>query len=156
MIDAGTPLAGLIQSHRDEVSAGWLTTKEGRFGNLSDNDFLQYAGKVLNDLAYIQGDWDDPSFAALKEHLVELSRAAALRGATPRETATLIFSLKDALGPVMRPALADGSLTWEASEAIHRLIDRMGLHTFETFVASREEMIREQQRSIMELSTPVV
>jgi rsbT co-antagonist protein RsbR len=156
MSDAGTTLAGLIQSHREEVSAAWLTAKEGRFGNLSDQDFLQHTGKVLNDLAYVQGDWDGPAFATLKEHLTELSRAAALRGATPSETATLIFTLKDALGPLMRPNMADGSLAWETAEAINRLIDRMGLHTFETFTASRETMIRDQQRSIMELSTPVV
>src|SRR5665213_803923 len=128
MIDAGTTLAGLIQSHREEVSALWLTTREGHFGNLNDKDFLQHAGKVLNDLAYVQGDWDDPAFATLKEHLAELSRAAALRGATPSETATLIFSLKDALGPMMRLGMTEGSLNWEMADGINRLIDRMGLH----------------------------
>ena len=156
MSDAGSTLAGLIQSHREEVSAAWLTAKEGRFGNLSDKDFLQNAGRVLNDLAYVQGDWDGPAFATLKEHLAELSRAAVLRGATPSETATLIFLLKDALGPLIRLGMTDGSLDWETAETINRLIDRMGLHTFETFVAGRDAMIREQQRSIMELSTPVV
>lgn len=156
MIDAGTTLAGMIQSHRDEVGSAWLAEREGRFGNLNDKDFLQQADRVLNDLAQVHGDWDGPAFAALKEHLAELSRAAALRGATPSETATLIFSLKDALGPVTRLGMTDGSLNWETAEGISRLIDCMGLHTFETFVASREAMIREQQRSIMELSTPVV
>ena len=156
MIDAGTALAGMIQAHREEVGAAWLAAREGRFGNLNDKDYQQHAERVLNDLAQVHGDWDGAGFAALKEHLAELSRAAALRGATPSETATLIFSLKDALGPVTRLGMTDGSLTWETADGINRLIDSMGLHTFETFVAGREAMIREQQRSIMELSTPVV
>jgi rsbT co-antagonist protein RsbR len=156
VIDAVTALAGLIQSNREEVRAAWLADREGRFGALDDREFRGHIDRLLDDLGRVRGTWDSAEFGALKEHVVELSRAAALRGATPSETATLIFSLKEALSPVMRLGLADASLDWEGAEGINRLIDRMGLLTFEAFIAGREAMILEQQRSILELSTPVV
>ncbi len=156
MIDAVSALAALIQSNREEVRTAWLADREGRSNALKDREFRDHIDRLLDDLTRIRGTWDMDEFGALKGHLVELSRAAALRGATPSETATLIFSLKEALGPVVRLGLAEKSLDWDAAEAINRLIDRMGLLTFEAFIAGREAMIREQQRSIMELSTPVV
>jgi rsbT co-antagonist protein RsbR len=36
------------------------------------------------------------------------------------------------------------------------MVDRLGLHTFESFQKSREDVISRQQQEMMELSTPVV
>jgi len=47
-------------------------------------------------------------------------------------------------------ALADS--LWAAT----RLIDRLGLHTTESFQRTRERVIERQQRELLELSTPVV
>ena len=37
-----------------------------------------------------------------------------------------------------------------------RMIDELGLHTFETYAAAREQIITDQAESMLELSTPVV
>ncbi len=37
-----------------------------------------------------------------------------------------------------------------------RLIDNLGLHTFEIYAAAREQIIADQAESMLELSTPVV
>lgn len=89
---------------------------------------------------------DDPALADLREMLREASRARAIQGFTPTETATFVFSLKE----VLLGRLAGGA--WEVS----RMLDNLGLYTFETFQRAREEVIARQQREIAELSTPVV
>ncbi len=85
------------------------------------------------------------------------SRARALQGFSPSETATFVFSLKQPLfntltrNNALSPAqVAD--LTW----SITMLLDELGLFTLEVFQKSREEVIVRQQREIAELSTPVV
>ena len=39
---------------------------------------------------------------------------------------------------------------------LSRLLDRLGLYTFETYAASREEMIRQQSAAIEELLSPAL
>lgn len=84
-----------------------------------------------------------------------LSRTRAKAGISPSETATFVFSLKQALFNRLRAAGTGQSgedEVWQAS----LLLDRLGLLTFETFVQGREEVIIRQQQEMMELSTPVV
>ena len=39
---------------------------------------------------------------------------------------------------------------------MNEVIDKLGLVTFESYTAAREELINQQSRSLMELSTPVI
>jgi rsbT co-antagonist protein RsbR len=70
----------------------------------------------------------------------------------PSETALAVFSLKDAVYEVV----ADAADMVSEFLAFSRLIDDLGLHTFETYVTARERIIIDQSASMMELSTPVV
>ena len=90
--------------------------------------------------------FDDPGLADLREMLRETSRARAIQGFTPIETATFVFSLKEVLFGRL------GEAAWGMS----RLLDGLGLYTFEVYQRAREEVIARQQREITELSTPVV
>ena len=63
-----------------------------------------------------------------------------------------MFSLKDAVYEVV----ADAADMVSEFLAFSRLIDDLGLHTFETYVTARERIIIDQSASMMELSTPVV
>lgn len=86
--------------------------------------------------------------------LAELSRARARQGYTPSDTARLVFSLKEAMYEV---AEADGG-----PEALRgfvwfsRLVDDLGLYTFESYTTAREKIILDQAEQLLELSTPVV
>ncbi|GIH50517.1 STAS domain-containing protein [Microbispora rosea] len=97
---------------------------------------------------------EDGDFADVRGLLAELSRARARQGHTPSDTARLVFSLKEALYEV---AEADGG-----PEALRgfvwfsRLVDDLGLFTFETYSAAREKIILDQTEQLLELSTPVV
>jgi rsbT co-antagonist protein RsbR len=97
------------------------------------------------------------AWAETREVLKEVSRARALKGFSPSETATFVFSLKQPLFTRLRARLkgdAEGlaGQTWRATV----LLDNLGLYTMEAFQAGREEVIRRQQQELLELSTPVV
>jgi rsbT co-antagonist protein RsbR len=89
--------------------------------------------------------------------LANLSRQRAIRGFSPSETATFVFSFKSALFKQLRQAFRDDAQaladeTWIATD----LLDKLGLFTTEVFQKSREELILRQQQEMLELSTPVV
>jgi len=63
-----------------------------------------------------------------------------------------VFSLKDAVYEFV----ADAADMVPEYIAFARSIDDLGLHTFEAYAATREEIIRQQSESMLELSTPVV
>ncbi|MFE4464259.1 STAS domain-containing protein [Oerskovia sp. NPDC056781] len=101
-------------------------------------DGLRAGGTVVTDAAFDQ----------LRGILADVSAVRARLGFTPRETAIGLFALKDGLYPL---AEAGTDIV-----PILRLVDQLGLLTFETFAAARESIITEQAEQLLELSTPVV
>jgi rsbT co-antagonist protein RsbR len=98
------------------------------------------------------GDWAD-----IRDMLAQISRSRAVQGLTPSETATFVFSLKQALFKLFSEELeSDPKALAEALWSTNELLDRLGLYTTEVFQTSREEVIVRQQRELLELSTPVV
>jgi rsbT co-antagonist protein RsbR len=97
-------------------------------------------------------DADESAAIELRAVLAELSRSRARRGFTPSETALGIFSLKDAAYELV----ADSADLLPDYVQLSRVIDALGLHTFETYAAAREQVIAEQSESMLDLSTPVV
>ena len=99
---------------------------------------------------------NDPRWKKLRDLLTEISRSRALQGFTPTETATFVFSFKEPLFRRLREEIRDArSLAdqiWGATE----LLDAFGLYTTDTFLQTREDLIRRAQEDMLELSTPVV
>jgi rsbT co-antagonist protein RsbR len=95
--------------------------------------------------------WD-----GLREFLSEISRSRAVQGFSPSETATFVFSFKEPLFRRLREEVRDArefaDQMWGATE----LLDAFGLYTTETFLKTREDLIRRAQEDMLELSTPVV
>ena len=71
--------------------------------------------------------------------------------------AAFILSLKDALLQYLQDELSDdpGLLNSEVIK-MNKLIDNLELFTFDTFMDTREMVIAQQSRSLLELSTPVI
>lgn len=91
------------------------------------------------------------------EFLSQLSRSRGRMGFTPSETALFVLSLKRPLFEALRKTYAQDAnamadTIWQATEAL----DALSLHTVETFMETREDIIRAQQTDMLELSTPVV
>jgi rsbT co-antagonist protein RsbR len=96
--------------------------------------------------------WDE-----VRRMLEDLSRNRATMGFTPSQTAAFVFSLKEALFPLLRTEFAtDPEKLAETTWAISSLLDRLGLYTTEVHQKGREELISRQQQEMLELSTPVV
>ena len=63
-----------------------------------------------------------------------------------------MFALKDAVYELV----ADAAELVPEYLAFSRMIDDLGLHTFETYAAAREQIIADQADAMLELSTPVI
>lgn len=158
-------LGELLGSQRDRILSDWLRDQNvltSRRGVLSQTQNRQETEEFFTALRSAlqrahNEDLNSPEWDDLRHVVASLSAARARQGFTPSETATFVFSLKQAVFGVLREAhegephrLADA--TW----AFSSLIDRIGLHTIEVFQQSREEIIARQQQELLELSTPVV
>jgi rsbT co-antagonist protein RsbR len=116
-------------------------------------DFLDLLSHSINAA---EGARAEPR-AALERMIGEISRARALQGFTPTETATFIFSLKQPLfEAVARATKNDSEGAVITLLRLNDVLDQLGLLSMEVFQKSREEIIIRQQREIAELSTPVV
>lgn len=89
--------------------------------------------------------------AELRGLLAELSRARAVQGFSPRETAVSVFALKEVVA-----RRGGTTLTLAEFAGFSRLVDDLGLLTFEAYSQAREQVIAEQAEQLLELSTPVV
>ncbi|WP_049561496.1 STAS domain-containing protein [Nonomuraea sp. SBT364] len=120
-------------------------------------DLAKTSAEELRDLyralRLALGDERD-DLADVRGLLAELSRERARQGHTPSDTARVVFCLKEA---VHEAVASDGSA--EALKGFiwfSRLIDDLGLYTFEVYATAREKIILDQAEQLLELSTPVV
>src|SRR6202041_3142134 len=93
----------------------------------------------------------------LKEMLASLSTSRASQGFTPSETATFVLSLKPPLFALARKNWGNDAnqLFLEVSNA-DDFVDKLALHTTDSFIHGRDQVIARQQEEMLELSTPVV
>jgi rsbT co-antagonist protein RsbR len=102
-------------------------------------------------------DIQSSSLEPVYEVLEGISISRAKQGYSPRETGTFIFSLKDALLTVLQQEVKNDPVQLlEESLKLSRLVDNLGIVTFETFIKGREEVILRQTDEIAEISTPVI
>ena len=165
MSKSGTGLTQILAGHESEVLTEWqrnlkdsgaLQTgriKEAELDTQSKNFLGQFRSAVLADGTV---DKASAAFQTLQSTLADISRARAIQGFTPTETATFVFSLKQPLFNAINKSAESGvskaALIWQTSV----LLDDLGLFTIEIYQKTREEVIARQSREISELSTPVV
>jgi rsbT co-antagonist protein RsbR len=154
----GADPAGLLEA--------WVDTQRSSSGVRSDllperelreqcRQFLDAVREAIASAA--PASIDDARWNDVRGLLTEISRARVVKGFSPRETATFVFSLKQPLFARARVAFAKqperlAEATWSVTE----LLDALGLYTTEVHQRSREEVISRQQQELLELSTPVV
>ena len=160
-----TDIAELLSRNEEGILTDWVREQAGdlRRSTLVNEaelrtqatEFLGLLRRAVESgaLENIEGrEWD-----ATRRMLEELSRSRALRGMSPSQTATFIFSLKQPLFERIRQTFGTepdrlGAMTWRLSA----VLDRLGLFTTEVYQKGREELISRQQQEMLELSTPVV
>ena len=146
-------MAAYLRDHQDKVIGRWT---ELVVASLRGRSSAAEVRRELDDLYSLvvraMSGADAQAAGELRAALAELSRSRARNGFTPGETALAVFALKDAVYELV------GGEADLASEyhVFSRMIDDLGLHTFETFAAAREQIIADQATSMLELSTPVI
>jgi rsbT co-antagonist protein RsbR len=142
-----------LRDHQEKVVGRWSElVMAGIRGRSSPVELRHELDDIYSLVVRVMSGADQHALGELRAALAELSRARARNGFTPRETATAVFSLKEAVYEL----IADAAEMVPEYLAFSRLMDDLGLHTFETYAAARERIISDQAASMMELSTPVV
>ena len=111
--------------------------------------------------AIASGNLEDitaPEYDAVNAMLADIASSRAVQGFTPSETAIYVFSLKDSILAFLQEHLADQPevLNREVN-VISKLLDKLGLVSFETYAQGREQLINQQHQRLIEmLATPVL
>jgi len=165
MSEGLTVIETMLRDRRSELLQAWVEAQLAvagvRTDLLSKDELRVESERFLTVLAgavaagSAEADLSGSQWEPVKDFLSELSRTRVTRGFTPTETATFVFSLKQALFSQARRD-ADADAAADAMWVATRLIDALGLFTAEAFLRSREQIIQRQQEELMELSTPVV
>ncbi|GAA0234591.1 STAS domain-containing protein [Cryptosporangium japonicum] len=142
-------LAGDPEGIVDEWTAIVADSLRGRVSRAEVRSELADLYRALR--AGLDDAVDTASFGELRALLSELSRARAIQGFSPRETAVSVFALKQ----VVSRRIGD-DLPLSGFLEFSELIDDLGLQTFEAYSQAREQIIAEQAEQLLELSTPVV
>jgi rsbT co-antagonist protein RsbR len=163
LADQKNGMAAVLRKHEEKILANW-TAEQLRLGaskispaelKTQCRDFL---GLLIEATQSSGSDSiDSPPWEPVKKMLVEISRSRGLRGFSPSETATFVFSLKRPLFVLLREELSRtpqefADEIWVATS----LLDQLGLYTTEAYQKTRDEVITRQQEEMLELSTPVV
>jgi len=157
----------IITAREDEILATWMANILALPGArtlelMTERQLRTQTAELLRALvvAFASEEYvniERPEFAESVAMLRDISASRAEQGFSPSETAVYIFSLKDALLEYLQAELGEAPELLNA-EIIKtgKVIDNLGLITFETYALTREQVIAKQSRSLMELSTPVI
>jgi len=156
-------VARVVADNRQSILSEWLGYLKAAGGSaavrMKDAELQQQCSRFLD--LFIEGTGGGSrevgADKGMRDMLSEISRARAMQGFSPTETATFIFSLKRPLFDAFKKAAGKdvtllGDAVWDATQ----VLDGLGLHTTEIFLRSREDVVVRQQKEIAELSTPVV
>jgi rsbT co-antagonist protein RsbR len=146
-------MAAYMRDHQDKVVGRWSElVAAGLRGRSSAAELRRDLDDLYGLVLRAMSGADEQATGELRAALAELSGSRARNGFTPTETALGVFSLKDAVYEL----IADTADLVPEYLPFSRMIDDLGLHTFETYAAAREQIIANQADAMLELSTPVI
>jgi rsbT co-antagonist protein RsbR len=161
-----TDIAKLLQKKKKQVLEDWMTAQLADAGLredlMSNEELREQSEELLTTLLKSitdknLSDMESAEFEPVQEILGGISISRARQGFSPRETGIYIFSLKDALLNALQSELKhDPTTLVDAIYRVSKLMDSLGIVTFETFIKGREEVILRQTDEITEISTPVI
>jgi rsbT co-antagonist protein RsbR len=159
------PLTAVLATDEAALLQDWLSdqtsTPAFRSDRITREELLDQSRRFLSALrAALESGHDDvdgPAWQPVRDVVSELSSTRAELGFSPSETASFVFSLKEALFRrlqerfVREPQRLADSI-WYTTQ----LLDRVGLYSTEIYQRGRDALILRQQEEMLELSTPVV
>ncbi|NDU72723.1 STAS domain-containing protein [Actinomadura sp. DSM 109109] len=147
-------LPELLRSRRDAILGRWVElVVAGVRGRITESELRSELAELYGLIEKAAGG-EGEAAGELRAALTEISRTRARQGFSPSETALSVFALKQA---VLEQVGALGDVAaYSEFVAFSAEVDDLGLVTFETYAAAREQVIADQTEQLLELSTPVV
>ncbi|MBD3581873.1 STAS domain-containing protein [Flavobacterium selenitireducens] len=153
-----------LQSNSKLITEKWLllqASEEGDFADAQTEEQKAEAAELVTSLvkSLTENSIDDPdsdAFSKVKENVGILSLSRARQGYSPRETATFILRLKEAMLEVLSSEITDAKQLYADSLKISKILDNIMINSFESFIKGREDIIMRQTDEITEISTPVI
>jgi rsbT co-antagonist protein RsbR len=154
-----------IQKNQDALLAEWLQgIKSGirRRDLIDDRELKTQAVEILSAISAVPtdtslDDLNSPPWQPLKDLLASLSASRAVQGFTPSETATFVMSLKaPVFGLIQKQRGNDANQLFSDISSADNFFDKLALHTTDSYIRGRDQVIQRQQEEMLELSTPVV
>jgi rsbT co-antagonist protein RsbR len=158
-------LLGAIQQNREPILQDWLQRLKAavrRRDLINERELESEAAEILSAIADVSDgttleDFNAAGWQPLKEMLASLSTSRAAQGFTPSETATFVLSLKPPLFTLARKTWGkDANELFAEITVANEFIDKLALHTTDSYIHGRDQVIARQQEEMLELSTPVV
>ena len=157
----------LLRNKEKDILESWIKAQLENISTMrrdliSNTDLRAESINFLREftIAIKLGVTDDvtgPEYDKIREFLINISRSRALLGFTPSETATFVFSLKESILPYIQEEYkGDVDELLRVINGVSNLLDKLGLLSFEEYSKGREEVIKEQIESLIELSLPVM
>jgi len=158
-------ISKLLQKKKKQILEDWMNLQLADVGLredlMSNEELREQSNELLDTLLKVItekniSDFNSDDFIPVYEILSGISLSRAKQGFSPRETGVFVFGLKDAILKTLQMDLKeDPHVVMEAVVTMNKLLDNMGIITFETFIKGREEVILRQTDEIAEISTPV-
>ena len=154
-----------IQKNQDALLEEWLQgIKSGirRRDLIDERELKTQAVEKLSAISAVPDetsldDSNSPVWQPLKDLLANLSASRAVQGFTPSETAMFVLSLKSPVfGLIRKQRGGDANQLFADISTVDDFVDRLALHTSDSYIEGRNQVIARQQEEMLELSTPVV
>jgi rsbT co-antagonist protein RsbR len=161
-------MANVLDAIRENQAAlleGWLQgIKSGmrRRDLIDDRELESQAKDVLTAICEVPAgsaldNLNSSAWQPVKDLLASLSASRAIQGFTPSETAMFVLSLKKPVfGLVRKQWGTDPKQLFEDISNADDFVDKLALHTTDSYIHGRDQVIVRQQEEMLELSTPVV
>ncbi|OEJ63799.1 STAS domain-containing protein [Magnetovibrio blakemorei] len=167
MVKAKKTVAEILTSNQQSILESWIKSIKHLEGNrtlelLSEKELRSDATSLADAFvtAFSVENYTDiqrPEFKPVLALLRDISASRVEHGFTPSETATFVLSFKNALLEYLQKEFGGTpKALHEEVIKMNKVIDELGLITLEGFIESREESVRQQTRTLMELSTPTM
>ena len=158
-------ILGAIQQNRETLLQDWMKHLKSaiqRRDLINDRELENQASEMIAAIADVPPgttleDFNAASWQPLKALLANLSASRAASGFTPSETAMFVFSLKPSLFALAREQRGkNADELFSEVTSVNDFVDKLALHTTDSYIHGRDQVIARQQEEMLELSTPVV
>jgi rsbT co-antagonist protein RsbR len=154
-----------IQKNQDALLEEWLRgIKTGirRRDLVDERELKAQAVEIVSAICAVPTETslenlNSALWQPLKDLLASLSASRAVQGFTPSETATFVMSLKSPVfGLIQTQSGNDAKRLFSDITTADEFFDNLALHTTDSYIHGRDQVILRQQEEMLELSTPVV